>query len=331
MKIAILQSNYDESDSPQGEYDLPCDPSVYLPEHHCETYFLDKVTSVQKTTELVQRGFDVFINLCDGAADENRAGIEVVQTLEKLGAAFTGAASNFYEPTREQMKAACAAQGVKYPAFVMAKTDEDIERAAQTLRFPLIAKHPNSYGSVGLRKSSRVTNADDLKVEAKHFIDTYGASLIEEFIEGREFTVLIAENPDDPNHPIAYTPVQFQFPEGETFKHFDLKWVDYKGMTSNLVEDEELCEKLKDAGRKLFVGLDGSSFGRCDMRVDGKGDVYVLEINPNCGIFYPEAEPGSADYVLLNDPKGHRGFLDLIIRAALKRAEGRKQMAKAKG
>jgi D-alanine-D-alanine ligase-like ATP-grasp enzyme len=324
MRICILQSNYDESDSEQGEYDLPCDPGVYLPEHHCETYFLDKSTSVETTTKLVEQGFDVFINLCDGAADENRAGIEVVQTLERLGAAFTGAASNFYEPTREQMKAACAGQGVKYPAFVMAKTDADINCAAKTLRFPLIAKHPNSYGSVGLRKSSRVTNATDLAIEAKHFIDSYGASLIEEFIEGREFTVLIAENPNDANCPIAYRPVEFQFPEGETFKHFDLKWVDYKGVSSKLCDDDELCEKLQDAGRKLFVGLDGSSFGRCDMRVDAKGDVYVLEINPNCGIFYPEAEPGSADYVLLNDPKGHRGFLDVIIGAALKRAEGKK-------
>jgi D-alanine-D-alanine ligase-like ATP-grasp enzyme len=321
MRLCILQSNYDQSDSPQGEYDLPCDPGVYLPDHECETYFLDKATSVEKTTELIQKGFDVFINLCDGAEGENRAGIEVVQTLEKYGVPFTGAASDFYEPTREQMKAACAAKGVKYPAFVMAKTDEDIECAAKTLTFPLIAKHPNSYGSVDLRKSSRATNAADLATAAQHFIDTYGASLIEEFIEGREFTVLIAENPDDAENPIAYRPVEFLFPAGETFKHFDLKWVDYKGMSSKLCDEEELCEKLKGAAKKMFVGLKGSSFGRCDIRVDAKGEPYVLEINPNCGVFYPEAEPGSADYVLLNDPKGHRGFLDLMIGAALKRAE----------
>ncbi len=321
MRIAILQSNYDESESAQGDYDLPCDPGVYLPDHQCETYFLDKATSVEKTTELISQGFDVFINLCDGAEGENRAGIEVVKTLEQYGVPFTGAASNFYEPTREQMKAACAAKGVKYPAFVMAKSDEDIERAAKTLRFPLIAKHPNSYGSVDLRKSSRVTCAADLFAAANHFITTYGASLIEEFIEGREFTVLVAENPDDAEYPIAYRPVEFLFPEGETFKHFDLKWVDYKGMGSKLCDEEELCEKLRDAGRKMFAGLNGSSFGRCDIRVDANGEPYVLEINPNCGIFYPEAEPGSADYVLLNDPKGHRGFLEILIRAALKRAK----------
>jgi len=45
----------------------------------------------------------------------------------------------------------------------------------------------------------------------------------------------------------------------------------------------------------------------------------MLEINPNCGIFYPPTDPGSADFSLLNDPMGHQGFMDLIIRAGLKR------------
>ncbi|MBI3914724.1 MAG: hypothetical protein HY327_11150 [Chloroflexi bacterium] len=45
----------------------------------------------------------------------------------------------------------------------------------------------------------------------------------------------------------------------------------------------------------------------------------MLEINPNCGVFYAPDEPGSADYILLNDSAGHRGFVEQIIRAALAR------------
>jgi D-alanine-D-alanine ligase len=45
----------------------------------------------------------------------------------------------------------------------------------------------------------------------------------QEFVDGREFTVLVAENPDDPRNPIAFVPVEVAFPAGETFKHFDLK------------------------------------------------------------------------------------------------------------
>jgi D-alanine-D-alanine ligase len=319
MRIAILQSAYVDA-SVAASYDEECDPGRYLSEHHCDTYMItNKIVSRQEVTEIFAKGYDVFINLCDGAVDEGRAGIEVVKVLDELGAAYTGAAEHFYEPTREQMKAACAAQGVKYPAFVMAKTDADIQKAIDTLRFPMIAKHPNSYGSEGLTKTSRVETPQDLFREAQRFITTYGSSLIEEFIEGREFTVLVVENPDDPHHPKAYQPVEFIFPQGETFKHYDMKWVDFDGMTCKLCVDDELCEKLKDAGRKLFLGLNANSYGRCDIRVDAQGEAYVLEINPNCGMFYPETTPGSADFVLLNDKDGHRGFLDLIIRAAINR------------
>ena len=62
------------------------------------------------------------INLCDGAWDEDtRRASKLVQTLERLNMAFTGAGSVFYDPTREAMKMACHAAGVKFPAYVMAR------------------------------------------------------------------------------------------------------------------------------------------------------------------------------------------------------------------
>ena len=54
--------------------------------------------------------------------------------------------------------------------------------------------------------------------------------LIEEFIEGPEFTVLISSNYQNPSCPIVFPPLQETFPEGETFKHFNLKWVDFEGL-----------------------------------------------------------------------------------------------------
>lgn len=52
---------------------------------------------------------------------------------------------------------------------------------------------------------------------------------MEEFIAGREFTVLVTENPDPEllEHPISFLPVECKFGAGETFKHFDLKWRDF--------------------------------------------------------------------------------------------------------
>ena len=45
----------------------------------------------------------------------------------------------------------------------------------------------------------------------------------------------------------------------------------------------------------------------------------MLEINPNCGVFYPPDDPGTADLILANDRHGHRGFAEQVVRAALAR------------
>lgn len=304
--------------------DRSVDPSPWLPEHVCEYHLLQKATAARDVRDLVKRGrFDVFINLCDGAWDEDRAGIEVVQALERLGVAFTGANSAFFEPSRAAMKLVCHQSGVATPNFMFAPDLASAALAADTLRFPLIVKHPNSYASVGMTRDSRVGDRDQLLTQAARLIDEFGGVLIEEFIAGREFTVLIAENHEDPRRPIAFVPSELRFPPGETFKHHDLKWVDYATMTWEPVRDAALAARLQDMSRKQFLGLGGCGYGRCDIRMDQDGRLFMLEINANCGIFYPPSDPGSADVILANDPAGHRGFLDMILAAAFARQRAR--------
>ena len=310
------------------EYDPLSDVVRHLEGHECETVFIDKAKAVRQIIDLAKRDFDVFINLCDGAWDEDRPGIEVVQTLERLGLAFTGATSSFYEPSREIMKRVCHFWGIKAPAFVSATDSQSIELAAKSLRFPLITKHPNSYSSIGLTKKSRVETPAALRIEAEKMIEAFGATLVEEFIEGREFSVLVTENADNELEPYAYHPVEFLFPKGESFKHFDLKWVEFEKMACVQCDDAELAERLKDISRKLFVGLNGSGYGRCDIRMNDQGELFMLEINPNCDVAYPLEESGSADLILLHEPWGHREFFEKIIKAALKR--NRRQQKKWK-
>jgi len=141
-------------------------------------------------------------------------------------------------------------------------------------------------------------------------------ALIEEFIEGREFTVLVAENPKEPDNPLAFTPIECIFSEGETFKHYQLKWFEYEKISWLPVTEPQLAHNLKEIAKKVFVGIKGVGYGRCDFRMDKDGNLYFLEINPNCGIFYPSDCFGSADFILKNDPIGHRGFLEHIINCA---------------
>ena len=318
MRICLLTTQDLDAD-PFPKDDWPCDPRPFLPEAQWDVVVLDKRTSVKRVTALSKDGYDLFFNLCDGAADEKRPGIEVVETLERLGVPFTGATSNYYEPSREDMKLACVRENIATPAWVLAKEAADVERAAKELRFPLFVKHYSSYASVALSRRSRVRTPAGLRRQARKIISRYGAALIEEYIDGIECTVLVAENPADPERPTTYTPMQYRFPEGEEFKHADMKWVDYDRLSSFPVEDPELDARLRHVAARFFVALGGASFGRCDLRVDKSGTPFMLEINPNCGVYYPPSDPGSADLCLAQDPAGHGGFTRQLVEAALER------------
>ncbi len=129
MKIAILHPSYEGSNAPFKELDPLCDPSRHLPGPSYSNFDIRKAIAVKQVIEIAQQGFDVAINLCDGAWDEDRPGIEVVQALEKLNVAFTGAGSAFYDPSREAMKMAAYSAGVNVPAYVQAKSIADVDQA----------------------------------------------------------------------------------------------------------------------------------------------------------------------------------------------------------
>ena len=102
-----------------------------------------------------------------------------------------------------------------------------------------------------------------------------------------------------------------------------MKWVDYGKMAAFPVADPMLDARLRDVSARFFVALKGASFGRCDLRVDRSGRAFMLEINPNCGVYYLPKDAGSADLCLAHDPEGHVGFTRQLIRAALHRHQQR--------
>ena len=310
MKLCVLSD---------PEWDDPFDPSYYLQGYEWELHDLHHPHVKEELTTLASRGFDIYLNMCDGAADENRPGLDVVLALEELNLPFTGAASHFYEPTREQMKEVCQKFGIRAPRGLTFKSPEAFKFGMDGLHYPMIVKHPNSYGSIGLIKESRVNCVEQLETQVDRMVREFGGALVEEFIEGREFSVLISENPDNPSNPVTYVPVEILFPSGETFKHTDMKWYRFNEMSVIPVKDEPLSTQLRDMSAKLFVGLDGTGYGRCDIRMNAKGELFMLEINPQGAVFYPPEAPGMADYILRFDPRGHVGFVDLLFRAALAR------------
>lgn len=329
MRICFLQSR-DAADGPFSHgVDPPVKPEDVAEGHDVTSVILNKATATSTLMALINQkpSFDIFVNLCDGSWDEDRAGIEVVQLLERLNIPFTGANAKFYDPTREEMKKVAISYGCSTPAWAMIRSMADVHRTDQ-LVYPLIVKHPNSYGSIGLTPASRVVDKTSLLTQLQIMLDTYGGAMVEEFIEGREFTVLVAQGSGPGGPPVSYIPVECSFPPGESFKHFNLKWIDYEGMVWKPVEDPDLDARLRDMACKVFAGLNGVGFGRIDVRSDVAGScLQFLEINPNCGIFYPKGQYGSADIILDLDPTtSQKLFLEHLIDCALKDHERRQPL-----
>jgi D-alanine-D-alanine ligase-like ATP-grasp enzyme len=319
VKVCVLYCSDDVS--PRGApapARAPIDLADYGPRHEYAYHELTKSTAVRELKRLARQDFDVFLNLCDGAWDEPRPGIEVVDALERLELAFTGAGTAFYEPSREAMKRVCHYLDIPSPRGVTVRGGDEAASVLARLRFPLIVKHPNSYSSIGLTPASRVQTLAELEEQIDRMADGFGGALVEEFVEGREFTVLVAGQAGHPT-PKAYAPVECVLPAGETLKHYDLKWRDYQLLQWRPVADDALARQLMRISAELFQGLGGSGYARCDIRLSATGIPFVLEINPNCAVFYPPDQPGGADAVLHAIPGGHEEFIETILADALAR------------
>ena len=89
--------------------------------------------------------------------------------------------------------------------------------------------------------------------------------------------------------------------------------------------DPVLEKQLRAAAERIFLGFNGVGYGRLDFRVNSKGEIYFLEINFTCSVFYTDGYEGSADFILKYDPIGQEGFLRQIIAEGIARHNRKKK------
>ncbi|GAB4445532.1 MAG: hypothetical protein OHK0041_03100 [Anaerolineales bacterium] len=299
-------------------------PAPYLKDFDWEMFtvkapVLELIKSIAR-----QNRFDVYLNICEGyELDEwdeySYHGIDVVRALEQLNLPYTGANEKFFDPTREEMQAVAEANGLGFAKGYQVKSVEEAERLVKNLRFPIMVKHPKSYGSTGMFKESRVDTFEQLAPQVERICSQFGAARMEEFIVGKEFNVFVVDNPDDLSDPFVYPPAELIFPPGEEFWHTDIKWDYNVPFDFRQVTEPDLAARLQDLGKRMFLAMEGVGYGRCDIRMNEQGELFILEINPNGAIMLPPEEYGPADYMILYDKDGYKGFFDRIFRSALLR------------
>ena len=222
---------------------------------------------------------DIVFNIAEGYEGRNRES-QVPIILEMLRVPCVGADGLTLGMTLDKIitKKILAAEGIPTPRFVEVRDAQDAWQVELT--YPLIAKPRYEGSSKGLRNSSLVTDARELAQQTQWLIETYRQpALVEEFIEGQEFTVAIIGNEPPEVQPITQIQLDGKLDLGKLFYTFEhiRSGADY---ICPAPIGEDLRARLESVALKTYQAVECLDFGRVDIRIDRAGRPHVLEINP---------------------------------------------------
>jgi D-alanine-D-alanine ligase len=129
----------------------------------------------------------------------------------------------------------------------------------------------------------------------------------------------------------ALTPVEFVFGDGPHFKTYAMKTSELHPEANIPVTDPELSAQLRQAALGVFRGFGATSYARLDFRQGPSGELFFLEINFGCSVFYSDGYEGSADYILRHDGLGQAGFAERIIAEGIARHRRRQKCYAVRG
>lgn len=330
MKICVLQPDYSTTDVDYKNYDPPRNLSHLLPEDQVDHVFLNKLTTYRQLKALGKQGYDIFVNLCEGYLEWEVPSIDVINTMDILNLPYTGPNATLYDPPKPLMKYVAYCAGVKTPASVEVNSMYGLEEVVEKLNFPMFIKPAKAGDSLGIDEHSLVNNVRQLESKMKAILKEYDEVLVEEYIAGREFTVLVAASPDGRNC-VSFKPVEYVFPVGREYKTYALKTSELHPNCNVPVTDSKIEKQLRAAAEQIFTAFGGVGYARMDFRMNRKKEIHFLEINFTCSAFYENGYEGSADYILNNDPTGKSGFLKHIISEGIARHKAKQKKYALKG
>ncbi len=319
MKLCVLQSDYSASSVDYKNYDPPRDLGRVFVGHEVHHVALNKLSTYRQLRDLSKQGFDLYVNLVDGYLEWDIPSIDVIHSLDLLGLPYTGPTAELYHPKKVLMKYIAHVSGVRTAAHVLVASMADAERAANRLTFPLFVKPAHAGDSLGIDTQSLCRTKAELDAKVAATLPDYPELLVEEYIDGRELTVLVIADPQAHGKVRAFTPVEFVFEEGPQFKTYAHKTSELHPEANVPVRDPELAERLKRAATAVYNGFSAVGYARMDFRLNEQGELFFLEVNFSCSLFYADGLEGSADYILKHDGIGQQGFGELVVTEAIAR------------
>ena len=232
---------------------------------------------------------DLVFNLTESFAGDDTKEMHVAAYLDLLGLKYTGAGphATFLAQDKAIAKKMFGFHGIRTPFFATSYRGS-IEHA-HDISFPLIVKPLSEDGSIGINSNAVVDSVKELMERVEDIQDEFDSpAIIEEYIEGREIYAAILGSYE---YAQALPLVELDFsklPKGTPkIASYDVKFEKdaeaYKLTKSGLAEDldAETKERLTQTALAAHRAVKLRDYGRIDMRLSNKGEVYVLEANPN--------------------------------------------------
>ena len=242
----------------------------------------------QSLTALARADGDLVFNLTESYAGDDTKDMNIAAYLDLIGRAYTGAGPHalYLAQDKALAKKIFAFHGIKTPYFATSykgKLDH-----SHDISFPLIVKPTSEDGSIGIDATSVVESVKEL-MEKIHYVheEFDSPALIEEYIEGREIYAAVLGNESPEVLPLVELDLS-RLPEGTPrIAGTEVKWEKeteaYKVTKAAPVEDmpEVTIKRLSDTALAAYQALKLRDYGRIDMRLSRKGEVFVIEANPN--------------------------------------------------
>lgn len=263
---------------------------------------------------------DFVFNISEGYNGRNRES-HIPSMLEAMRIPYSGSDPLTLGISLDKAvsKAILSQAGIPTPAYRVAVTVDDIRAIENTLSWPVITKPAWDGSSKGIYRSSKASNASELKGNVKFLLDKYPVQpvLVEEYIEGREVTVgVIGNNP--PRILGLMEIVDKKDPGKDFFYSIEVKrdWKNLVDYISPPELDTVLDNHIKHYALAAFKAFGCKDIARMDFRISKEARPMLLEINA-----LPGLSPEYSDIVIMSEKIGipHDALVMNILNAALSR------------
>ena len=263
----------------------------------------------------------IVFNLLEDFAGNSAFDYYVVSYFEMMRIPYTGCNPRGLLLARDKAltKMILTYHRIGVPDFDVFRLGRKISRRRK-FTYPLIVKSLMEEGSVGIAQASYVENEEQLRERVALIHEKlHGDAIAERYIDGRELYVTVLGNAKLEVLPIRELVFGDAEPGTPRMATYKVKWdekyrerwhIEYQ-FARNMPNGME--ERIQHLCKRVYHLLDMNGYGRIDLRLTPKNELYVLEANPNPGIARDEDCTLSA----IKAGLGYEDFIQRLLQLGL--------------